>query len=281
MLCSNMATRRDGFQFPCGQCLNCKINKRRAWQARLLLEAASHEYNCFVTLTFAPVGNVPVLRRAYSQDFVAALCEAFPGTRYFGVGEYGSLYGRAHYHVHIFSKIPISQYDLSKIWPFGSVDVGSTEPASLDYALGYLLKDRREDLPSIQTRFPEYRFHSQGIGKLALNHLLIDSHTLPREFKVFGRTWPIPRYLRERARKMGLEISDRKEVILQKLETQEMRALLSNPNMDAEQKKTLYDEYWKKQEDKRKLIRDKAVRDYYREKHHHSLKRHKHETLKI
>lgn len=108
MLCANLATRRDGFQFPCGQCLNCRISRRRDWQSRLLLEAASHDYGAFVTLTYSPVGGPPpILFKPHLKDFLRVLREKHPALRFFAAAEYGANAGRAHYHVHLLSLIHI------------------------------------------------------------------------------------------------------------------------------------------------------------------------------
>jgi len=271
MLCSKLATTKSGQSFPCGQCKNCRINHRRAWQARLLLEAASHDSSIFVTLTFRDTGTPEPLRRSSLKLFTAALASFHP-FRYFAAGEYGTKGGRAHFHIHIFSKKPFYTDHIKRCWPFGDIHIGNTEPASLDYALGYLLKSRKEIRWPIEKRFPEFRAFSQGLGKFAIPHLLIDGTEIPREFRVFGRHWPIPRYLRDRAKKQGYTVSDRPAEILSRLETAEMRALLSNQKLSSVEIQKFYDDYWKKQETKKKLIRDKAIRDAYREKLNHQMR---------
>lgn len=51
MLCKKMVVSK-GILHPCGQCLFCRINSKREWISRLLLEAASHPVNQFWTLTY-------------------------------------------------------------------------------------------------------------------------------------------------------------------------------------------------------------------------------------
>lgn len=51
MLCKKMVQSR-GVLHPCGQCTFCRINSKREWISRLLLEAACHPYNQFWTLTY-------------------------------------------------------------------------------------------------------------------------------------------------------------------------------------------------------------------------------------
>jgi len=38
----------------CGHCLPCKINRRRLWSHRIMLETFMHEASSFLTLTYAP-----------------------------------------------------------------------------------------------------------------------------------------------------------------------------------------------------------------------------------
>ena len=46
---------------PCGQCMECRINKAREWSVRLVHEAKMHERSSFLTLTYnddqLPVDN--------------------------------------------------------------------------------------------------------------------------------------------------------------------------------------------------------------------------------
>lgn len=279
MLCAKLATLKDGSKFPCGQCANCKINKRREWQARLLLEAASHENGIFLTLTTADAGTPHVLRKDYLRDFFAALRENYPDLRYFGAGEYGTLTGRGHYHAHLFNNGLITKAHISQAWPFGRIHIGDTEPASLDYVLGYLLKNKQAPRWPVELCFPEFRIFSKGIAKHALPHLLIDGTELPREFKVFGRTWPIGRYLRDRAKKMGFTVSERRVVILQALEAKAMRSLLSRPNLTQEEIADLYRKFTDDRNLKSAELQKRAIRAAYMQNHGHVQKANKHETF--
>ena len=99
-----------GIPFPCGQCLACRINRRRVWTNRLLLESLDHEHNSFITLTYAdeflpisPTKPVPTLCKRDAQLFLKRLRKrlTFP-IRYYLCGEYGGLNGRPHYHAILF-----------------------------------------------------------------------------------------------------------------------------------------------------------------------------------
>jgi len=57
VICYKPITILDGsaigrIEVGCGSCLACRINKRRLWTGRIMLEAAQHEAKCFVTLTY-------------------------------------------------------------------------------------------------------------------------------------------------------------------------------------------------------------------------------------
>ena len=39
-------------EYPCGQCINCRINRRRKWTARMLLQSRRHKLMYYVTLTY-------------------------------------------------------------------------------------------------------------------------------------------------------------------------------------------------------------------------------------
>lgn len=279
MLCAKLSTRNDGFKFPCGQCLNCRVNQRRAWQARLLLEAASHAYGIFATLTFRDVGTPSPLRRSDIKTFTKALSSNVGHFVYFCAGEYGSKLGRAHYHIHLFSDYPILDSHVSLAWPFGSVHIGDTEPASLDYTLGYLLKQSKVIRWPIEIRYPEFRSFTKGIGKTALPHLLIDGTELPREFRVFGRTWPIPRYLRERAKKLGFTVSERESVKLEALEARAMRVVLGDSSLSEEQVAAAYEKYWEAKKVKSAQLQKKAIRAAYLQMHGHVKKGNSNETF--
>lgn len=192
---------------PCGQCRTCRINRRRDWQARLLLEAATAQQSAFVTLTLRdpPVGPFfPSLRPEHLTDFWKRWRFHHGFLRYVAVGEYGELRGRPHYHALMFTHTPVDQASLERVWGLGSVDVGDVEPASIDYVMAYLLKaafrKERED-----GRHPEFARHSLGVGKFALSEFRRLARpgpdgelTLPAEIRIGGRVFPFPKYLRRR-----------------------------------------------------------------------------------
>lgn len=108
-----------GQAFPCGQCLACRLNRRRVWTCRIMLEGLKHKDACFLTLSYrdsclpltsngigpALTGmGLPTLRPKDLSDWLKRLRKAlYPlRLRYFAVGEYGHELHRPHYHAIVF-----------------------------------------------------------------------------------------------------------------------------------------------------------------------------------
>ena len=259
MLCKKMVLSR-GILHPCGQCTFCRINSKREWISRLLLEAASHPVNQFWTLTYEeenlptclapqpqaggnagshsgandPVGNqrpslgpqnAHLSQLRTRSELVAAGSQ--PGTlfkpdlarffkrvrknfgqfRYYGVGEYGELKGRPHYHVLAFG-IEMSLESLRSTWNMGHVHIGDVESASINYCVEYALKSQKShDLIELR-RLPEFAVMSTnpGIGAFALGEFrkaILKSKPLPTgellipdSFRLLGKEYAVPRFLR-------------------------------------------------------------------------------------
>lgn len=158
---------------PCGQCLACRINKRRQWTLRLLLEFTQHEKASFITLTYDPqylpvsdasgkVGRGVLCKRDV-QLFLKKLRKRFDDRkiRYYCAGEYGP--GKTkhpHYHIILFG-IDADELDedwfyfrgrsgpcpeqrgmrhtpLYDTWQYGIVHVGEVNAHSIAYVAGYV-----------------------------------------------------------------------------------------------------------------------------------------------
>lgn len=128
MRCTNMVQTRDKktnnwIDYPCGQCLKCRITKRQEWTFRILLEMRSHKYSYFVTLTYAdeylPNRYIYGYKKTLEPKWTGSLCKedltnyikrlryyvkGKENLRFYAVGEYGKGKGsRPHYHILIFS----------------------------------------------------------------------------------------------------------------------------------------------------------------------------------
>lgn len=120
MVCKSPYVGDEGLPFGCGQCLPCRINKRRMWTHRIMLESYLHDHNSFTTLTY----NTKLLPEdgSLNPDHVRDWLKRFrekikpKKIRYYLCGEYGEKRGRPHYHVAIFGHKPCDYLTPQIIW---------------------------------------------------------------------------------------------------------------------------------------------------------------------
>lgn len=227
MKCVKVISAGSGTTFACNQCMPCRINKRREWTFRLLMESRSHPDAFFVTLTYddehlptrytSDFGSVVTLDpedvRLWRMRFRTALGRPF---RYYTVGEYGDQTQRPHYHAAIFGNF--SGVDLphliEKTWGKGFIDVSPLIQERAQYLAGYVTKKMtKASDPRLYGRFPEFSRMSlkPGIGALAMqavgdtlltnkwaSDFLEQEGDVPSVLRTAGRSLPIGRYLRSR-----------------------------------------------------------------------------------
>jgi len=232
-----------GGSFPCGQCMPCRIRRRREWTHRILLESKKHSVNSFLTLTYdnehlpftsSPDGapGLPTLdleevtrwRKAFTERFRRLYSS---GIRYYLIGEYGDRTQRPHYHAALFGvspdHLPLVHETWTKCAPErATLTEMTTERAQ--YLAGYVTKKMtKKDDPRLFGRFPEFARMSlkPGIGHDAaldvLDSFLTSSQFLdflksegdvPSFLKANGRAFPVGRYLRSKQReKLGYDES--------------------------------------------------------------------------
>lgn len=183
-----------GTAFSCGQCLPCRIGRRRVWMHRILLEALQYENNSFVTLTygddFLPDGGSLVPRDL--QLFIKRLRKevAPEKIRFFAVGEYGDKLSRPHYHLALFNykscwrgmshyrKGVVNCCDqcdrLRDTWASGNVYLGELNSRSAQYVCGYVVKKMTSATDfRLEGRHPEFVRMSRrpGIGVSAMHEV--------------------------------------------------------------------------------------------------------------
>lgn len=209
MLCKNPYFK--GLQAcGCGQCLPCRINRRRGWTHRLMLEARGSATAAFVTLTYADselhivdedswCGNqpaVPDLSPDDAQKFLKRFRKAVKvPIRFFLVGEYGEITGRPHYHLAVFGfpnciygrtrpKSPVCCGPcevVKKTWGKGHAYLGELNEKSASYIAGYVTKKwTKEDSwtkQKLKGRRPEFVRMSlkPGIGAVAIKTLVFST----------------------------------------------------------------------------------------------------------
>lgn len=228
--------------FSCGKCLSCRINRRRDWTARLLLHHCGHVgSSAWVTLTYSdgwlPVENgFAVLSRVDSKNFIQRFRREVLDLRYVLVGEYGDDKMRPHYHALLWysDHEACAEWLVKRCWREGFVSVGDVNSDTIQYTISYILKRMvsPED-ERLEGRVPEFARYSHGLGVPALRELKrmgrVNSDgcfELPREFRVEGKLWPIPKYVRRKLEEEGYVFT---RVALEAEEEAFVSALRSNP----------------------------------------------------
>jgi len=214
MLCTAPLVR-GSLYMGCGLhpiCLACRINRRRDWTARCLLEHAGHKgTSAFVTLTYSDKEVVRdgsgrgVLSERDVRWFVQRLRREVGGVRYVVVGEYGERTERPHFHALLwFVSCKDAAGACVRAWTKGYVHVGEISEDSIQYTISYLLKRMiKPDDVRLDGRPPEFGRFSHGLGASCLSELrrvarVTEEGTfeLPREFRLNGKVWAVPKYVR-------------------------------------------------------------------------------------
>lgn len=263
-------------EYGCGQCMPCRINRRRVWTGRLMLEASQHEWSCFITLTYDNE-HLPAdgsLEPEEVQKWLKRLRRRIAPLRirYYLVGEYGDLRGRPHYHVALFGFRPEDHIpprkqkllrtscrcDVCMAWRRGGVDVANLTPASAGYIVSYVLKSLTKP-KSCGERHPEFARMSNrpsGIGGSAIDEFaavftseegskwLAGIGDVPTSVRASGDLWPLGRYLRRRlSRGSGLDERYIKEV-LKARSAQEVAKYRADPLLRDQREKARKQHAW-------------------------------------
>lgn len=185
----NPQARRASIPRPCGQCLHCRINQTRIWTNRILLESCCHTDKSFVTLTYNEE-NLPKggnLDKSHYQNFIKRLRKKISPRKikYFGVGEYGSISHRPHYHFMLFG-IGMEERDLiNETWTEpetgearGFTSSGEINNSTSRYITGYISEKLNPKQPD-PDMVPEFMTCSNGIGKAAIQRAAIALKSQP------------------------------------------------------------------------------------------------------
>lgn len=256
MTCLNPYVVSIGLAFGCGRCFFCRRKKAKEWTHRIILEAAEHKDNAFVTLTYdddhLPEGGTLVPR--HLQLFLKKLRKSVEPARlrFFGVGEYGDRTRRPHYHVALFGYPPCSSLTVrsgspcrcpscvgvTRAWSdengsLGFVSVGRLEPASAGYVAAYATKSMEKDDADVITPegcVPPFSRQSNrpGIGagvaddiaSALLQHGATDISNVPLHLSHGNKSRrPLGRYLRNRiCERIGVPKDERTAFGLKALE---------------------------------------------------------------
>lgn len=194
--------RGERLDLPCGQCIGCRLERSRQWAVRCMHEAALHEDNSFLTLTYddAHLPSDGSLQLRDFQLFMKRLRKSVAPkrVRFYHCGEYGEALGRPHYHALLFgysspdrkffsSRGGNSVYtsdSMSKMWPYGFSVEGDVTFDSAAYVARYVMKKvtGERSAAHYQGRKPEYTTMSRrpGIGKVWFDRFKGDVYPLDR-----------------------------------------------------------------------------------------------------
>lgn len=209
---------------PCGQCIGCRLEKSRQWAIRCVHEAACHDSNVFITLTYNDDFLPPDLSldTRHFQLFMKRLRkQKGAGVRFFHCGEYGEKLGRPHYHALLFNcdfedKVLWRMTDfgnvytsanLQSLWGMGFCTLGDVTFRSAAYVARYVMKKQYGECAKdhytwvdastgeVHVRKPEYVTMSRrpGVGTAWLNQFQSDVY--PDDFVILdGKKLRAPRF---------------------------------------------------------------------------------------
>lgn len=218
----------------CGTCPPCRVNRRRDWVARMLLHHAGHVgESAFVTLTYRDEevprdkDGIPCLFPGHCRWFLQRLRRSIGELRYCIVGEYGERTARPHYHLLVWCKSGVDvAAAVRTAWDKGFCDVGEISEASVTYTVSYILKQVVE----VRDGYPQFARFSAGLGVAALPELrrcaIADKDgvlQIPRQFRLNGRVWPVPKYIRAKLVAEGYSFMRRSDEVLEESFVQSLR----------------------------------------------------------
>lgn len=196
---------------PCGKCLGCRINTRKGWVLRMILESKYHEFVSFVTLTYDDdhIPYPPAVSKIALQNYLKRLrYYSNCSFSYYACGEYGERSLRPHYHAIIFgphtSTIHLAN-DLA--WKNGFHFTCPAGPDAMSYVAGYVAKKKPKDFLEERGLTPEFTLSSRrpAIGLRAIDEIVKLSQNdadVVSVFNVGGVRYYLPRYLKRKAREV-------------------------------------------------------------------------------
>lgn len=153
-MCLNPVLLPNGREVACRKCWQCIRRKIDDWCGRCIAESRTAAATHLVTLTYGrdrhidAVDHLQAAVLTYSdvQKFLRSYRDAGFPVRYFVVGEYGSMKGRAHWHALLFwpEKVPEKQLGVrqdDEHWPHGHTFWQRSSPETVRYVCKYIAKE--------------------------------------------------------------------------------------------------------------------------------------------
>lgn len=213
--------------YPCGKCVACRSSRINDWAVRMTMENATYNQKAiFVTLTYADE-FLPTDRTLDKPELVKFckrlryhLTHSFRGIMdimeqksisFFGCGEYGSQYGRPHYHLIIFGLpfVPQLRSLITTCWKYGFVKIENIDGRHFHYVAKYSVKTLNRAVNGIH----EFTIMSRrkAIGKRYLMEHKDEILDNQCKFKLFGREVYLPKSLSRRF--LADELRERRKVV--------------------------------------------------------------------
>lgn len=233
-----------GQLLPCGQCINCRINKQRKWAARIIMEYMYHpQRSYFVTLTYKPE-KLPkseivndkgepcgsLAKKKFLQWLKNVQKDPRIGVfRYYAVGEYGDLNGRAHYHLAVFPEHPSQVMAVCGQWErrYGWAKAAEINSSRASYLAQYTTKkltgihkyrEGQEPLFRTSSRSPPLgsAFVADAIRvwkQPKMQKVIADRGDVEPVFRAEGKVWPIGDWALQKIRKeLGIPLLKRERM---------------------------------------------------------------------
>lgn len=178
------------YEHNCGQCKACRITRRQAWKARIILESLNWTDTSFVTLTYSektvPMGltsdgcpQLELNKHDLRKFFKRLRKNTGRRFRYFACGEYGDQGNRPHYHAVIYGHRYTNEEEIERAWSIngesiGHIDCGEFSTARAGYVAKYTLKRLGESKQIVSELTPEFAHMSKrpGIGLQNISHII-------------------------------------------------------------------------------------------------------------
>lgn len=252
-------------QVRCGKCVPCLVHRRHEWFLRLSKEMQVSSSAYFVTLTYSDdhlyynQNGVPSVCKRDVQLFLKRL-RKYGRFRYYIAAEYGTRFGRPHYHALLFNLSRTQVDKISTVWGKGHVKIGSVTSRSINYTAGYIMMINH--VPKGADRLFQVMSRRPGIGGkwLEVNGNLIKEANVPY-IVVEGQRYFMPRYFRLklfsslRRQAFALDWIDKEyDQYIERLN----RIAVMNPDCDPvellkQYEKEYYDSVWRKRQKNLKL----------------------------
>ncbi len=194
-----------GKVLPCGKCIMCRRGKVNEWAYRLCLEKSIWRDVSFITLTYNDA-NLPkngLLVKTDLQKFFKRL-RKYRNIRYFACGEYGSQFGRPHYHAIVFGLSYKDVELVEKTWNRGFVKVLPFQEQSAFYVAKYCTKSFQQEKEGVREFVIMSKRLALGFYESNLDQILQDGYIKYRDRKI-----PLCPYFKKQLAKIGLKIKPR------------------------------------------------------------------------